>query len=220
MRNDLAKELVMEQFATTPMTIQDFGKDGSTMPVDVALNGADEFEWLMSLALDDALDEEEAARFETLLAQEPARLEQWAAWQAMDSAFQHVPAVLPPADFCAKFEQRLAISERQRRLRTGILFGLAAVVLWGSALAGTVMLGALLWTSQDAWLGSLVHNFAYWWAAIQQFGETLVNTGETLWSAPQTRVAFICYLGIAAGILAAWFVFLRRSLREVPLVEA
>jgi hypothetical protein len=127
---------------------------------------------------------------------------------------------MPPVDFSANFAQRLAISERRRRLRTGIIFGLAAIILWGSALGGVGVLGALLWTNQSMWLGGLVHNIAYWWAAMGQFGQAFVNSGEALWAAPQTRAVFVCYLAMAVGILVSWFVYLRRSLRVVPLIEA
>jgi anti-sigma factor RsiW len=220
MRSDLAKELVMNQHAETPMTFGDFEGDfeqDQTLPPQDA---AEELEWLMSLALDNALDKSEAARLDLLLAQEPEHVERWAAWQALDSKFEQMPAVLPPVDFGAKFEQRLAIWERRRRLRTGILFGLAAVALWGSALGGTVILGALMWTNQGAWSGTLVHNFAYWWSAMGQFGQALVDTGEALWAAPQARAIFVCYVMAAMGILTAWFVFLRRSMRTMPFVEA
>jgi hypothetical protein len=224
MSKDSTKELVMKFDAATPMTFGDYEIDERMSPLDDSLNApldaAEELEWLMSLALDEALDERETARMELLLAQEPAHLERWVAWQAVDSALHQVPAVMPPIDFSAKFEQRLAISERRRRLRTGIIFGLAAVMLWGSALGGVVMLGVLLWANQSLWLGGLVHTIAYWWAAMGQFGQALVNSGEALWAAPQTRAVLVCYLVAAAGILVSWFVFLRRSLRVVPLIEA
>ncbi|MCC6453787.1 MAG: hypothetical protein IT328_02470 [Caldilineaceae bacterium] len=206
----------MNPHADTPMTFGDFEQD-QNMPLQ---DSTDELEWLMSLALDDALDAREAARLDLLLEQEPEHVERWAAWQALDSKFQQMPAVLPPVDFGAKFEQRLAIWERRRRLRTGIIFGLAAVILWGGALGGTIMLGALMWTNQGAWFGGLVHNFAYWWSALAQFGQALVNTGESLWATPQARAIFICYVMAAMGILTAWFVFLRRSMRTPPFVEA
>jgi hypothetical protein len=53
-----------------------------------------------------------------------------------------------------------------------------------------------------------------------QFGQALVNSGEALWAAPQTRAVLVCYLVMALGILVSWFVFLRRSLRVMPLIEA
>lgn len=203
-----------------PMAFGNFDShfdNGGAMP---PMDSVEELEWLMSLALDDALDEGEAARLDLLLAQEPAHAERWVAWQAVDADFHQVPFVLPPVDFGAKFEQRLALVERQRRLRTGMIFGLAAVVLWVSALGGTLAIGALMWSNQNLWVGGLIHNFAYWWAALGQFVQVLVDTGVALWSAPQTRALLLCYLAGAAGILVGWVFFLRRSLRVIPLVEA
>lgn len=52
-------------------------------------------------------------------------------WQAVHQDFEDMPVVLPAPDFCSKFAQRLEIHECQRRLRTGVIFGLAAVALWG-----------------------------------------------------------------------------------------
>jgi hypothetical protein len=202
---------VAEGFVPRDLGTDDFGGPLGTM---------DELDWLLSLALDDQLDEQEAARLETLLAQEPSAMERQSAWHAVDSYFQQVPAVLPPVDFAAKFDERLAIWERRRRLRTGIVFGLVAVALWGSALGGTVLLGALLWTNQSVWLGGLIHNVAYWWSALVQFGRAFGNAGEALWAAPQMRAVVLCYFLIAMGILATWFTFLRNSLQENPVTEA
>jgi hypothetical protein len=191
-----------------------FGEE--TLP---ALDGADELDWLMSLALDDALDAEEAARLDVLLAQAPENMERWASWQAMDNSFHQVPSVLPPVDFGDKFARRLQIQERQRRLRTGIIFGVAAAALWGSALVGIVMLGAMLWSNQGVLLADIVHNIAYLWTAAGQYWELFLDTLEALWAVPQTRALFACYVVAAIAILAGWFVLLRRSTQEVPLAE-
>jgi anti-sigma factor RsiW len=190
------------------------------LAVDIPVNRGDELDWLMSLALDDALATDEAARFDWLLLQAPEHEARWEQWQMVDSDFHHMPAALPPTDFAEKFALRLQIQERQRRLRTGFIFGLAAVALWGSALVGVVMLGALAWSNQGAWLAELVQNTAYWWAAMGQFARALVNTAQALWEAPQTRTILACYIVAAVAILASWFAFLRRSTHELPLGEA
>src|SRR5687767_3500712 len=127
MKKDLAQEVVMNRHVESPMTFGDFGREDA-MP---QLNASEELDWLMSLALDEALEEREAERFERLLRQEPEHLARWAAWQAVDNDFHQMPSVLPSPDFGAKFAQRLEIHERQQRLRTGFIFGLAAIVLWG-----------------------------------------------------------------------------------------
>jgi anti-sigma factor RsiW len=200
----------MKRAIETPITFEEYGTQGAP------INDSEELDWLMSLALDDALEVGEADRLEVLLRQEPENLARWAAWQSVDAAFHEVPSVLPPVDFGEKFALRLEIHERQRRLRTGMIFGLAAVALWGSALVGFAILGALVWSNQGEWLGGLIHNWAYWWSVAQQFGRALVNTGEALWSAPQTRAVIACYVVVAVAILVGWLGLLRRSMRELP----
>lgn len=184
------------------------------------LDAAEEFDWLMSLALDDALDPQEAERLQELLSETDENAHRWTAWQSLHNDFEQIPAVLPPVDFGEKFAHRLEIRERQRRLRTGVIFGVAAAALWSSALFGVVMLGALLWSNQAEWMGGLIFNMAYWWAALEQFGQALWNTAQALWATPQARALLACYVVASAAILTGWFVFLRRSTREMPLVEA
>jgi hypothetical protein len=176
-------------------------------------------EWLMSLALDSALDPDEAARLDVLLAESTENEQRWTAWQRLDKDFRQMPCVLPPMDFGEKFALRLEIQERQRRLWTGIIFGLAAVALWGSALIGVASLGALAWSNQGMWLGEIIHNTALWWAAFGQFGETLLNTAQALLSAPQTRMLIVCYVVTSVVILAGWFLFLRRSTQELGATD-
>jgi hypothetical protein len=220
MSEKVTKGLVMKETIGTPMTFEEYRGQEERGEEMLLTNAAEEFEWLMSLALDGELDTGEAARFEALLRREPANQERWLAWQALDNDFQQIPYVLPPLDFGEKLALRLELQERRRRLRTGIIFGLAAVLLWGSILAGVGMLGALVWSNQAVWLSGIVHNFAYWWAGTRQFGQALLDTVEALWSAPETRALLVCYVGASLAILVAWFWFLRRSTHELPINEA
>lgn len=227
MNENLARGLVMDQTVETPLAFdpEDFGtsnfiESGESLGT---LDGVDRLDWLMSLALDEELGAREASHLELMLAQEPRYLERWDAWQTVDGTLHQLPYVLPPMDFAAKFEARLAIRERRQRLRTGAVFALVAIALWGSALGGTILLGALVWTNQSLWLSGLVHNMAYWWSALGQFAQAFGNAALALWSVPQTRTILLCYFVAAAGILATWFVFLRQSVRQpvhmMPAVE-
>lgn len=213
----------MNRSVETPMTFADDenyrGNPGDSWEMP-PLKASEEVEWLMSLALDDALDEREAGRLEWLLRQEPAHMDRWVAWQAVDNAFQQAPRAVPAPDFGETFARKLLIRERQRRLRTGVLFGLVAVALWLSALTGILTLGALVWTNQGNWVGTVAQDIGLWWQAVGQLGRALLNTGEALWSAPQTRGLVVCYLAVVVAILSGWFMFLRHSTRELPLVEA
>jgi hypothetical protein len=210
----------MKQKSESAMAFESFGKSNQPHTEDGLekrwlRDNTEEMEWLMSLALDSALDTDEAARLDALLVESPENEQRWTAWQTLDKDFRQMPCVLPPLDFGEKFALRLELQERQRRLRMGVIFGLAAVALWGSALVGVASLGALAWSNQSLWLGDLIYNWAAWWAAFGKFGETLVNTAQALLSAPQTRMLIVCYVVTSMAILASWFLFLRRSTHEL-----
>lgn len=177
------------------------------------MNQADEQAWLMSLALDGQLDEADAARLEALLEADADLAADWHVWQKLDEEFRSVPAYAPPVDFAARFDTRLAQWERRRKLRVGVIFGLAALALWISAFAGVFALGAFFWANQVLWLGNVIHYVAFWWASVRQVMTSLFSGVDVLLDAPQTWVAFLCYLGLSVGILAGWFVWLQRSLQ-------
>jgi len=214
------KELVMNHKIETPMTFDNSGSASSNDWATASLDRSEELDWLMSMALDDALDGPDAERMELLLSQEPQYLERWAAWQAVDSVFHELPMAIPAPDFAQNFARKLEIRERQRRLRTGVIFGTAAVALWISALTGLAIMGALVWSNQNLLVGGLIQDMAYWWSAAGQLGRALLSTGAALWSAPQTRALFVCYVALVIAILSAWFMFLRHSTHELPLAEA
>jgi anti-sigma factor RsiW len=177
------------------------------------MNQADEQAWLMSLALDGQLDDADAARLEALIEADADLAADWQVWQRLDEEFHRAPSYAPPVDFAAKFETRLAQWERRRKLRVGVIFGLAALALWISAFAGVFALGAFFWANQVVWLGNAIHYLAFWWASVRQVMTSLFSGMDVLLDAPQTWVAFLCYLCLSVGILASWFVWLRRSLQ-------
>lgn len=210
----------IESTMETPMTFGQYKSGEFDMDDAPPVDSAEELDWLMSLALDDALDDAEAERLEWLLSQEEGNQERWATWQVMNNNFRQMPHVLPPEDFYEKFTLRLELEERRRRLRTGIIFGIAAAALWGSALIGIGALGALIWSNQADWMASLIHNVAYWWVAVRQFGQVVWNTVTALGATPQARAAIVCYIGVSMAISVGWFAWLRTSTREVPLSDA
>lgn len=89
----------------------------------------------------------------------------------------------------------------------------------GARATGVVMLGILLWGSQGSLLGGLIHNMADRWAAIGQFGQGMLNAGKPFGQHPR-RVVDLVNAAASIAILVGWFAFLRRSLREMPMVEA
>lgn len=180
------------------------------------LTQADEQGWLMSLALDGELDEAEAARLEELLAKDGDCQADWQRWLALDEELRRVPCVLPPPDFASRFDSRLALWERRRKLRMGVLFGLAALAIWTSALLGVIGLGVFFWANQVEWMTGAVNQMTLWWLVLTSAVETIVSGARLLLGSPQVWMVVVCYLALAAAILSGWFAWLRRSLRLLP----
>lgn len=197
--------------------MQDVFEQQAVVELPEDIEAGEELAWLMSLALDGELTPEEEARMQELLAADAESAEMWQVWQALDADLSAAPVLEPPSTFGESFNLRLAQWERQQRLRTGVVFGLAAAALWGSALVGMVVLGAFVWSNQAVMMGGLVQQVALWWSAIVHFGETIVETGGELIASPQARLLAGGYVVMAAAILGAWIVCLRRSLREPTL---
>jgi hypothetical protein len=118
----------------------------------------------------------------------------------------------PPDDFLARVETGVVQRGRRRRLWTGTAVALVALLLWGSALLGTLSLGALLLSRQAVWLSEAVHGAALWWAGLSATAAALWGSMLTLLGTPQAQMAMVCYALVAALILLLWFSFLRRSL--------
>ena len=142
---------------------------GSDTPLSWAddLPAAEQFDALMSLALDDTLRPDEEAEFERLLAEDPDLGDVWEEWQGFDFAFRTAPSVEPPADFVASFEDRLLKRERRRRLWLGAGVGAIAVVLWSSLAMGLAGAGAYVMFNQADWLTFAVRVVAQWTASVQ-----------------------------------------------------
>lgn len=171
----------------------------------------DEVLWLMSLALDGELDEAAAARLDALLREDVTLADDWQRWQQIDAELAQARSLEPPRDFAEKLDMRLLQWERRRKLRMGIVFGVAAVALWVSALAGVIGLGAFFWSNQMAWMGGILHEVALWWVALRQVGVSLMGSIDVLLNAPQTWAILACYATLAVGVLTSWFSWLRRS---------
>jgi hypothetical protein len=180
----------------------------------------EEAAFLFSLALDEQLDEAEAAKLEELLASEPFWGAEWQIWQAMDTTLRSAPVLAPPAGFLAGVEQRLVQTERRRRLWAGMTFAVIALLLWGSALIGVVSLGALVMARQGVWLNELIHNVTYWWVSTAARLNLLWTTTLALVATPQAQAVAVCYALMAIAILGGWLMFLRRSVRVSSTLAA
>lgn len=163
-----------------------------------------EFDLLMSLALDDLLDESQDQEFADELAQYPLLAERWELWQEIDQKLYDAPSIAPPSDFVQKIESQLLSQNRQRRFRFGVIVAGLTVVLWGSLIIGLIMLGSIVLQNQGIWLSNLIHNLAYGSAMVLNWIETAVTTGTTLLGTPQLGIVLIGYTALLTIILVGW----------------
>ncbi len=172
---------------------------------------ADELEALMSLALDDRLEAVDAARMEWMLASDADWSERWQTWQAMDSALRCAPALDPPVDFLAGVEQKILQMERRRRLQSGVIIGLIAILLWGSALVGLFSLGAFVLANQATWLNGLIRGIAFYWVRFVSMVQPVWSAVAGLASTPEALALGVCYALLAAVLLGLWIRLLSRT---------
>lgn len=179
----------------------------------------EEFFLLMSLALDDMLDETEQATFDEYLAQYRMLAVQWDDWQLMHGQISAMPHAMPAPNFVARFEVQLAQQERRRQLRQGVWIGLVTLLLWLGASGGILAVGTYLFVNQTALLAEGVQNMIFLWAAIVAWFDGLATTVNTFVATPQAAGFGIGYLVLTIGLLAGWIQYLRRStqLVEIPV---
>ncbi len=181
---------------------------------------AETLEVLMSLALDELLDEDGTARLELMLASDAAWSAEWEKWLAVDASLRSAPQVEPPADFLAGVEQKIVQLERRRRLWSGAIIGLSALLLWGSALVGLVSLGAFVLANQATWLNELIHGIALSWVRFTGLMQFLWYGALNLASTPQALALGICYGVMTAALLGLWIGLLRRTTRAGETLNA
>jgi anti-sigma factor RsiW len=190
------------------------------MPPLPVRDDAEEWESLMSLALDDLLDDADAARLDALMASDAGWSAEWQHWQAMDAELRRAPFVEPPAGFLAGVETKLAQLENRRRLRSGIIVGLAAVLLWGSGLVGLLSLGAFVLANQAVWLNQLIHTLALGWVWLSGMAQLLWSGVINVAASPQAMALGVCYAMLAAVLLAGWIRLLRKTTRDSDALTA
>lgn len=193
------------------VNMSEWGREKSMPPQQVQ----EEFSLLMSMALDNLLDEEEQATFDVFLSSYPTLAEEWQDWQALDAQLQATPSVAPPPDFLLGFDARLLQHERRRRLWWGFAFGAVTVSLWLTVLAGVATLGVYVLLSQPAWLTQLVHSVAFFYANVTHSLASIGATLNAIAGTSEARTFGLAYLLVSASMVATWIAFLRRSTRIV-----
>jgi hypothetical protein len=173
-----------------------------------------DFSLLMSLALDELLDEEDTQRFHGYLSHHTGCAYQWRQWQQLDRLLEAAPHMEPPSDFAQRVAWRLAQQERKRQLWWATAVGLLFVLLCIGAVSGMVALGLYLVLNQPHWLGGLIHTLAYSGATVQHWLATAGLTLNTLLSSPEVLGLGAAYLLVAVVLIAYWVRFLRRTTRS------
>jgi anti-sigma factor RsiW len=173
----------------------------------------DEVAALMSMALDGQLAGADDAQFASLLADDPALEQEWQVWRKLDAELRSAPAMEPPAGFVAEFEQRLARAEGRRKLWTGIGASAAAVLLWCLFVAGVAGAGAYLLLWQTNLVSETLSSLTYWLAVGASWVQSALALAGALLATPQAMAIVCGYVLAATGILWAWVLFLRRSVR-------
>lgn len=180
----------------------------------------EEFLLLMSLALDDLLDEEEAAQFTRYQQQDPALALQWQDWQQMHQQMCAMPHALPTPNFVDRFELRLVQQERRRRLWQGVWIGIVSLVLWATATAGVLSVGTYLFVNQTAVMRDIVQNVIFFFASLATWGNSLLITANSFVSTPQAMGLGIGYLVLTMAMLVGWVFYLRRSTQLIDIPVA
>lgn len=223
---DLAAELAMDGGDGMP-TESVFVDESQAVDRGCLSDDFEDFEELMSLALDDRLTPEEADRFEVLLAQaaerdpasepapihESAPMQMWALWQDLDAQLSRAPAVAPAPDFSARVMQQLAWQERRKRLWLGSAIGVAALFLWGTALLVMLGLAYLLGANQALLLGELGQTLLHWWDVTVGLTGSALRSLAAILATAQARAVIMLYCVLATGMLSIWWVWLRRTTR-------
>lgn len=187
------------QWETPPLPVRDDAEDVGA---------------LMSLALDGLLDEADTDRLNALLAADAGWSTEWQNWQAMDVALRRTPAVEPPADLMAGVERKLVQLENRRRLQSGAVVGVVALLLWGSGLVGLLFLGALVLANQAVWLNQLIHSLALGWVWFSGMAQLVWSGVVNLVASPQALALGVCYGLMTAVLLGGWIRLLRKTTRE------
>ena len=172
---------------------------------------AAEFDWLMSLALDDQLDAEDRVRFDTLLVDYPQLAESWGEWCTLDRRLEVAPHVAPAPGFVARFEARLAVDELRQQQRVWVLMAGAVMLALAAGALVTIGLGNYVLTSYGAWFGAQLHNLTFAAATLSQWAQSLRATLDAMVNTPQAQALGFIYAGLACVMALIGIQLMRRT---------
>ncbi len=172
-----------------------------------------EFDWLMSLALDDQLDNDDLARLKMLTAESEDLALTWKAWQWIDSEFSATPSLTPPSGFVQRFEARLAEQEQQRQQRVLLLSTALALMALFLVFLSTAGVGAFVLFTQGHWIGEQIRQMTLAYTSANVWFTSSVETAAAVAQTPQAQIVGALYALVMASMVAAWVYLLRRSAR-------
>ena len=172
-----------------------------------------EFDWLMSLALDDQLDDDDLARLDALTAEHDDLALTWKAWQWIDSEFSATPSLTPPSGFVQRFEARLAEQEQQRQQRVLLLSAALAMMAFIVVFFSTAGVGAFVLLTQGHWIGEQVRQLTLAYTSANLWFTSSAETAVTLAQTPQAQIVGMLYALAMTAMVAAWVQLLHRSAR-------
>jgi hypothetical protein len=178
----------------------------------------EEFMLLMSLRLDDLLDDDDEHRFQDCMRRYAMCARHWQSWQQMHQELVFASPVEPPVNFVARVEVALVQQDRRRQLWKGVFFGALVLLLWGGVMGMGIAIGAYLLFNQGSWVGTLIHNLAFYLSALNQWLSTVRNALNAFLNTPQALGITLCYLALAAVALSLWVRFLRHTTMDAVSV--
>jgi anti-sigma factor RsiW len=183
------------------------------MAADNAQHVEVEFDWLMSLALDDQLDDAGRARLKALTAEHDDLALAWKAWQWIDSEFSATPSLTPPSGFVQRFEARLAEQEQQRQQRVLLLSAALAIMALFVVFLSTAGVGAFVLLTQGHWIGEQIRLLTLAYTSTNLWFTSSVEAAAAVAQTPQAQIVGALYALVMASMVAAWVQLLRRSAR-------
>lgn len=173
----------------------------------------DEYGLLMSLALDNLLEDEETEALHRHLSTCSPCNHQWQLWQTINQQFQLAPLALPPVDLVQRVEVQLAQRQKRPDVRVGLLLATLTLIIWGIGLAGVGTLLGFLIYNQMSLFTEILHWLTYAWTSLTVISASVGRMVVGLTDNPSALGAFVCYIGLAIVSLLAWSRLLQRSTR-------
>jgi predicted anti-sigma-YlaC factor YlaD len=180
----------------------------------------DNYQMLMSLALDNLLDSSEEEALALHLSSCSPCNRQWQIWQKVDQQFEMAPLLVEPLDFASAVAARIAVKERRRQAQVGLLLAILTFAVWAIGFAGMGLLLGFVLYSQVTWFGETLHWLAYAWTSASVVVSSLWGILLSLSDNPSAIVVVACYIILAVVSLVGWTHFLRRTTHPLDVRSA